>query len=350
MGHWNKKAKKKRSAKRIVVTVLLLIVGLIAVALGGFIGYLRLPMSSYYAASVKGFRIPGLEENFVPQGLHYDAERNHFLVGGYCSDHTASPVYIVRGEDGALQKTVRLSKTDGQAFCGHASGVAVAGDYMYVAGGDDRCLYVWSYADFLSVEDGGSISCLGVFSTRVSDTDFVDVSFVTVSGDRLFLGEFYDDPLYPTLDSHKMTTSVGDYHQAIALEYRLSDDGVFGIDQEPVAAYSLPDCVQGLAMEGDTLYLSISYGLSFSRILEYRYGELSAQGEISLLGRSLPLYAMDSAALRYTYEMPPMSEEIVMLDGRLYVMCESASNKYIFGKLIGGEWCYATDLEAMKRK
>ena len=38
-----------------------------------------------------------------------------------------------------------------------------------------------------------------------------------------------------------------------------------------------------------------------------------------------------------------------MVDGKLYVMCESASNKYKFGKLIGGKWCYATNLEEMKK-
>lgn len=42
-----------------------------------------------------------------------------------------------------------------------------------------------------------------------------------------------------------------------------------------------------------------------------------------------------------------MAEEIVTVDGRMYIMCESASNKYFFGNLIGGKWCYRTDLEKM---
>lgn len=348
MAEKKENAKKKKSIWKTLLIVLCVVLAVLLVAVGGFVGYLRLSVGDYYAASEQAFRIPGLHENFVPQGFHYDEKNDHFLVGGYCSDHSASPVYVVDAESGETVHTVRLAKADGSDFCGHAGGIAVYGDFVYVAGGDDRCLYVWSYEELLTVEDGGTIACLGSFSTKASDEDFVDVSFVTVSGDRLLLGEFYDEPSYPTLDSHKMTTSAGDYQQAVAVEYHLSESAEFGIDPTPVAAYSLPDCVQGLTVDGDTIYLSTSYGLSFSQIYEYRQSEMTDEGEIALLGYDLPLYAMDSASLVHTYEIAPMSEEMVMLDGKLYVMCESASNKYMFGKLTGGEWCYATDLKSMK--
>lgn len=38
-----------------------------------------------------------------------------------------------------------------------------------------------------------------------------------------------------------------------------------------------------------------------------------------------------------------MSEEIVFVDGRIYVMNESACNKYLFGKLLRAKyiWSYA---------
>ena len=39
-----------------------------------------------------------------------------------------------------------------------------------------------------------------------------------------------------------------------------------------------------------------------------------------------------------------MSEEIVIVDGKLYTMCESATNKYIFGKFTSAKYCYATDI------
>lgn len=344
-----KKAVKKNRWLHRVFWIVGSVLLLLSVAVTGFIGWMHFPMSDYYAASEKAFRIPGLDENYVPQGFFYDEENGHLLAGGYCSDKTASPVYVIDPESGECQKRIRLAEEDGSDFCGHASGIAAYEDFMYITGGDDHCLYVWSYRDLLSAEDGESISCLGSFSTKASDSDSVDVSFVTVSGDRMIVGEFYDDPLYPTLDSHKMTTSAGDYHQALAIEYRLSPDAPFGIEPTPIAAYSLPDCVQGLAVEGENIYLSTSYGLSFSKIYEHRESALTYEGTIEVLGELLPLYAMDSASLTYTYETPPMSEEIVFLDGKLYIMCESASNKYFFGKLTGGEWCYATDLGKMRK-
>ena len=67
-----------------------------------------------------------------------------------------------------------------------------------------------------------------------------------------------------------------------------------------------------------------------------------------IIGRELPLYALDSVSLEATYKIAPMSEELFMKDGKLYIMCESACSKYIFGNFIGGRWCYATDLSDMK--
>ena len=37
-----------------------------------------------------------------------------------------------------------------------------------------------------------------------------------------------------------------------------------------------------------------------------------------------------------------MSEEIVLIDGKLYQANESASNKYVFGKFTGGKYLYSS--------
>ena len=36
-----------------------------------------------------------------------------------------------------------------------------------------------------------------------------------------------------------------------------------------------------------------------------------------------------------------------MFDKELYVVNEWASNKYFFGKFVGGKWCYKTTLSSM---
>ncbi len=322
----------------------------LGIALLSFIGYMRLPVWGYYKASEKSFLIPGLKDDFVPQGMCYDKDREIFILGGYSSKKQASPLYIVDKTNGRTLKEVRLATESGKPFKGHAGGVAIHGDYMYIAGGDDRCLYVYSYPQFLDCSDGGSINCLGKFSTKVSDSDYIDISFVTTTENSIIVGEFYREKNYPTLPSHKLTTSGGDFNQALAIEFPLTGDegGQFGINPTPIRAYSLTDQVQGLAINDGKIYLSTSYGLAFSHVLEYDLEGANSSKNITALGTSLPLCELDSSCLIKDYKIAPMSEEIVFVDGKLYTMCESASNKYIFGKITGGKWCYSTDLTKMK--
>ena len=331
---------------KIIAIVLASIILLVALVLCGAIGYFKLSVASYYSASEKEFVIPDINDGFVPQGMYYNEGKEHFLVTGYSVDGEASPVYIV--DNDGKSKTVLLAKADGSAFKGHSGGIAAYGDNVYVAGGDDRCLYVYSYEELLNAQDGASINCKGSFSTRAGEGDHVDVSCVSIFNGRIIVGEFYREANYPTLDSHKLTTGCGDYNQALAVAFELSDESEFGIVSEPICAYSMPDQVQGMCFTDEKIYLSTSYGVAFSHILEYD-AERVKESKITVLGAEVPLYELDSSSLAYDYKIAPMSEEIEMVNGRLYVMCESASDKYIFGNLTGARWCYSTSLEDMKK-
>ena len=302
--------------------------------------YFRLPVLDYYRASEKSFRIPGLEDGFVPQGLSYDADAELFFVTGYQKDGTASPVYTVSRTDGTVNRTPLLN-ADGTSFTGHAGGLSVHGDYVYVAGGDDHCVYVFSRDGILSAPAEG-VPCLGSFETALPDGDGINVAFTTVHDGKLYVGEFFREQNYPTPESHKITTSSGDFNTALALAYAFTDDSdhPFGLAPVPCEAYSLPGLVQGMCFYGETVYLSTSYGLAFSHIYAYDTAALASQGTIA----GVPLYVMDSASLTGAWKLPPMAEEIEVLNGRMYTMCESASQKYFFGKLTGGAWCYATPL------
>ena len=92
--------KMSRKAKIItaVAAVLLLIPLLLLL---GVRAYVRLPHLGYYRASERAFKIPGLGDGFIPQGLDYDSARGTYLVTGYDKEGDPSPLYLV-GNDGKL--------------------------------------------------------------------------------------------------------------------------------------------------------------------------------------------------------------------------------------------------------
>lgn len=342
-----KKVKKKKTWWQRVLISLAWVVGVFAFVLLCAIGYFRLPVSDYYSASEKAFKIPGLSDDFVPQGMHYDEKTDCFFVSGYSSNDEASPVYLVNKTSGETVSEVRLQNEDGTPFTGHAGGVAVFDDFVYIAGGGDNCLYVFNYADFFSQQ---TAKCIGEFSLKVSKTDYLNASFVTVVDNLLFVGEFYDGGKYKTLDSHTVETQGGETNHALMLVLQLFPSAPFGIFPALESAFSIPNKVQGVHYDRETgkVYFSTSYGASFSHIYEHEMGLAKRETDITLLGEKLTLESFDRTSCVHDYKIPPMSEEIVVLDGELYVMCESASSKYIFGKFTGGKWCYKTKLSEMK--
>jgi hypothetical protein len=113
----------------------------------------------------------------------------------------------------------------------------------------------------------------------------------------------------------------------------------------PVAAISTPEKVQGMCFISDEeLVLSISWSLTDSNLLYYRV-DTERVGSVEVLGGQVPLYYLDSENLTKTAIPPPMSEELVYQDGKVLVMCESACNKYIYGKLIRGWQVFGYEAE-----
>ena len=340
------KAKKKMKWWKKLIIIAISVVVALGLILTGAIAYFRLSVKSYYDASEYAFIIPGLSDGAIPQGFDYDETNDNFLVSAYMKDGSPSTLYIVEKESGKTTKSVTFLTDSGKDYTGHFGGVGVYHDFVYVADGTD--LLVYSYQAILNSENGAKIPCVGTISTKFSNNDYVKNSFVTVYENTLIVGEFYNGTNYKTLDSHHVTTKSGEKNCAIALEYDLSDSYTYGVAPTPKKAYSLPDKVQGLCVDNGKIYLSTSYGLAFSHIYEYDFTRLTKEDDATFLGVQLPVYSLTSDSLVKDYKIAPMSEEIVIVDNELYVMCESASTKYIFGNFIGAKWCHKTDLTKMK--
>lgn len=340
------KAKKKMKLWKKLLIIFISVILALGLILTGAIAYFRLSVKSYYDASEYAFLIPGLSDGAIPQGFDYDETSGNFLVSAYMKDGSPSTLYLVEKESGKTTKNVTFLTDKGKDYTGHFGGVGVYHDFVYVADGTN--ILVYSYQAILNAENNAKIPCLGKISTKFSDDDYVKNSFVTVYGDTLIVGEFYNGTNYTTIESHHITTKSGEKNCAIALEYDLNDSYTFGVAPAPKKAYSLPDKVQGLCINDGKIYLSTSYGLAFSHIYEHDTIMLTQEDNATFLGISLPVYSLTSESLVKDYKIAPMSEEIVIVDNELYVMCESASTKYIFGNFIGAKWCHKTDLSKMK--
>lgn len=330
--------KKKSKAGKVILIIVACILGVALLFVLGVRAYFRIPVAEYYKNSKKAFVIPGLNDGMTHQGLAYND--NEFFITGYRSDGEASQVSIVDKESGKETKRVSLLDSDGNKFLGHVGGITVWENYIYVADSDG--LIVYSSDDFKNAENGGTVKALGLFSTEAAG-DKLGVAFVHAEKGSIYVGEFYREANYPTPDSHKVTTAAGDKNTALIVEYKLDSSAKLGISEKVTAAYSITGLVQGMCFDNEGRFcLSTSYATAFSHI--YIYNEPARQGDITVFGQIVPLYVLDSSNLRTDIKLAPMSEEIVNVDGKLYTMCESATNKYIFGKFTSARYCYATDL------
>ena len=77
--------------------------------------------------------------------------------------------------------------------------------------------------------------------------------------------------------------------------------------------------------------LSRSWGLEQS-VLEFYDGMRDRGITISVSGREVPLYYLDSTNLKKEVQLPCFSEELCVVGDRVYISFESACNKYIVGK------------------
>ena len=280
-------------------------------------------------------KVPGLKDAYVPQGFDYIDDRNIFLACGYMSDGTASRIYIMN-ENGKVVDYASMKETDGSDHKGHTGGIAHFGNYIYVS--DDKGCDVFLLSDLLD-GDGKVTKCAEVVTGN-------NPAYCKVFDGKLYAGEFfYEKGGYNTPDSHKLITPALDKNTAIITVFEL--DAATGLAKSdiPVAVYSTTSKVQGMTMSRDgKIMLSTSWGTTVSHLYVYNTG-VASESTFNYKGTEVPLIYLDSKCLVDDVRMPPMAEEIIYLDGEVYVMNESACKKYLFGNLTSGRYIYAYDLD-----
>jgi len=316
--------------KKIFKTLLLILITLVTIVLLAWsvlhiAKYFMYP--DYYHNAEVLSPIPALNEGFVPQGLDYDPETDTYIHSGY--NGKKAELYLVTGK---TTKAIVLLTPEGEQAKGHAGGVTRAGDYLYIsdnhAEGDGKVGYlrIYRFSDIWDAKDGDSVKAIGQFTVDTS------ASFCFSDDNYIYVGEFYRAESYETKKEHYFTTPAGDENKAILSAFPLAEDGSIAEDAKPAFSVSITSQVQGFAVKDDLFILSSSWGVSTSKLDFYR-GLGDGGATISISGKEVPLYYLDSSNHEKTVDMPAFSEGLDIVGDRVIISFESACNKYIVGKL-----------------
>lgn len=354
-------------AKKIALWTLGIIAGLILVVLVGFNIYIRTAYSAFYSQATEEFEIPGIHAGFICQDLDYYDDADCWFFSGYAAGEGASPLYRRNADGSSVEFFAQLP--DGSPYTGHGSGITTSSDYAFLT--CDSGYLVFHASDLVNVGAGDVVSAIDQIDLELTP------AFMNIENDTLYVGTFHLLPEYEAPGHHHLITPDGSENAGMMLAYPADEDedvgARYGFASQADRAYSLPDKVQGMSVlsNGD-IVLSTSYGFNTSHLITYRVlgqevpavapgtaDEAAASASANeqatsavpssatpssaatspytffVDGRSVPLFFLDSSNLVSDIETPPMTEGIEFHDGRIWISEESASNKYLFGKLYG---------------
>ncbi len=305
----------KKILKFIGKFIMFVIIGILSLFLVTIIGLniaKHFIYSDYFSIKTDICKNPGLNDGFVCQGIAVSEENNVILVCGYMKDKSNSRIYVTDFDSNSYY--VELTR-DGEKYTGHAGGLAITGDTVYIA--NAKKIYSFSLESVLSASNGDIVD-IGS-GTKVN----TNASFVYTDEEYLYVGEFHDGGKH-VIKNHEHETAEGT-HYAICTKYSLNDL------ETPVAVYTLRNNVQGICFTPQgKVVLSTSYGVTDT--IYYIY-DLEGVTDSGITFDGAPVYYLDN--LEKEIHGPAMGEDLDFYDGKIITLTESASQKYIFGKFFG---------------
>lgn len=278
--------------------------------------------SEFYSMDGKEeFDIPGLDVPFVPQGMCYVDESEVWLVCGYMSsgDDKNSRLYVVGDE----VVCIKLLKDDNTNYTAHAGGITSSGSDVWIVSGNDA--YRFDIADILATENNGYLAAKDSFDTACGGATCF------AADGLLWVAEFYESRDYK-IEGHNFKVSGGTNY-AIACAYTIDTNGQGGVSSEiPIKILSLGEKVQGITI-GEQIVTSTSYGRKNDSYLYFYDNPLNnaADATFTVGDTQVPVWFLDDDVLTKKLKAPTMTEGIELVDGRLYVLFESAAEKYTAG-------------------
>lgn len=310
-----------KTRTKVGLIIMASIIAMLGVAV--YIYYFTASYPAFSALATEDFKIPGLETKFVPQGIDYDQTSDKFLISGYMSNGEASRFYIVDNQTNQTEKYFTLT-IDGEEYTAHASGVAIDGNYAWVV--SEGYVYRFNFTSALSLDNGGKLEVIDSFQTGNG------ADFVLKYNNQLIVGEFHNGKKYIASENHKVETTT-DTNYALAYIYNINQENPYGLESTtPVAGLSLPNKAQGMSFTKDgNIVISTSYSVSDSKLLIYEnVFNGSASAQLTINEQTLPVYVLESENLVEEITAPAMSEELVLVEDKVYLLFESNCAKYRF--------------------
>lgn len=306
---------------RIFLGIIVFIISVFVLVIGGLNVAKFAIYSDYYSVKSNVCKNPGLGDGFVCQGVCAYEDGEKFFVSGYMNDGSASRIYVTDKNDDSYYVTLSL---DGKKFDAHAGGIAVHADKVYVS--DSDAIHVIALSDVLGAKNGDTVEISEVISVDNAG------SALYADGEYLYIGEFHNGANYVT--NHPYETPDGTYY-AIILCYSFDDL------TKPVKVYSIRNEVQGICFTPNgKVILSTSYSLADSYY--YIYDESKAI-DSGLTHEGAPVYYL--CETEKVVKGPAMAEGLDYYDGKIITLTESASAKYLFGKLFFADKIVALDFD-----
>lgn len=275
----------------------------------------------HYAAD-SGIVIPGLRQNFVPQGIGYWEEKDWLMLSGYfipVSGTSAASLLAVDRKTGQLAGEYTLVDRSGREFGGHFSGIAVTASDLYVTG--PYCLYRVPLRNVYQAGNQGALTVAQKIPLSVA------ADSCNYSRETLWVCEYYQPQAYPLKGEHMTVCNSGETHYAWMAGYHISPQG----ELKPKCVLTVPDRVQGITVLPDgRVLLSQSYGRrNASRLLLCQDPRRNAADQyVELDGTRVPLWHLDSANGVEYISAPPMAEGCCAVGDVVYLIFESAAYYY----------------------
>ncbi|CAG7648268.1 hypothetical protein PAESOLCIP111_05567 [Paenibacillus solanacearum] len=293
---------------------------------------------NFFKVSEKGPIIPGLQQYLVPQGMAYDAAHNWLLISHY-REGKSSMLSVVDMITGKLIKAMELYSNASTAYKGHAGGVAVSPNYVWLS--SDYKVYQIKMDDLVSAQDGGKLVFSSSFNTETKG------SFLTYADGFLWSGDYEDLANYSTKASHYLTNRDNQPHHGWVAGYRLDATGTPAASPEQI--FSIPDKIQGMAFVQDKIVLSRSGGrTNMSQLIVYKNplkSNIPSDKTVDVGGTGVPLTILDGVNAINSLIIPPMSEGVYEYKGKLYVLFESGAATYLYNGTYPVDSIYSVNIE-----